>query len=296
MIYINGKYFSDQEAKIESNDRGFLLGDGIFETMRVYGGKIFCFNDHYDRLKNSADYLDIPFTMPPDEVKQIIEALLEKNELSNKDASVRLTLTRGSGPRGLLPPINVHTTLMLTAAPFTMNAHKPLTALISEIRRNEFSPLSNIKSLCYLDNIIARNSAAKNGFDECIMLNTKGIVACASVANVFIVTQDKVITPRLEDGVLPGITRKMVINICNANNITVDEEAISESDLMHADEVFFTNSLIEIQPVAQINNKLINEGKIGEITLKLQKFYKTSIDVSSYDVDNSYVNNRVYSK
>jgi len=104
MIYINGKYFSQQEATIAFNDRGFLLGDGVFETMRIYDGNVFCFEDHYDRLKNSAELLEIPFFMPADEMIQIIKTLLAKNNLNDKNASIRMTLTRGAGPRGLLPP------------------------------------------------------------------------------------------------------------------------------------------------------------------------------------------------
>lgn len=277
MIYLNGKYISEKEVKIEYNDRGFLLGDGIFETMRVYDGEISGLIDHYERLKKSAQYLDIPLNMTLSEMKDIIKKLLEKSELKMKHASLRLTLTRGVGPRGLLPPVNVNPTLMLTAFPFSANEVKPLKVVVSEIRRNEFSPLSNIKSLCYLDNVIARRDAEKKGAHECIMLNTQGNVACASVANIFIVTPKGVITPRLEDGVLPGITRKMVINICKANNIPVYEEKISEIDLMQAREVFFTNRLIEIQPVMRINNQTINEGKIGTITSMLQMLYKNNL-------------------
>lgn len=277
MIYLNGKFVSQSDAKIESNDRGFLLSDGIFETMRVYDGEVACISDHYERLKKSAKFLDIPFSMTYQELNAIVSQLLEKCELKGKNASVRLTLTRGTGPRGLLPPENVNPTLMLTAFPLASNVVKPFKVIVSEVRRNEFSPLSNIKSLCYLDNIIARRNAAKNGADECIMLNTKGNIACASVANVFIVTEKGVITPPLEDGVLPGITRKMVIAICKANNIPVFEEPISEANLLKAKEVFFTNRLIEIQPVFQVNNTLINNGKVGEKTSMLQTLYRNHV-------------------
>lgn len=278
MIYLNGKFIPDQDAKLEHNDRGFLLSDGIFETMRAYHGEVSCLSDHYQRLKKSSDFLGIPFSMTLDEIKIITDQLLEKSDLKGQNASLRLTLTRGAGPRGLLPPENITPTLMVSAFPFSSSANKPLKVVVSEIKRNETSPLSNIKSLCYLDNIIARRSAVKKGADEYIMLNTQGNVACASVANVFIVTLRGVITPRLEDGVLPGIMRKSIINICKDNNIPIHEEKINESDLIKAKEVFFTNSLIEIQSVSQINEIIVNRGEIGEVTSTLQKLYSRQND------------------
>lgn len=255
----------------------FLLSDGIFETMRCYEGMILSLSDHYTRLKKSADFLGIPFSMSLEELKSVTKSLLERNMLIDKDASLRMTLTRGTGPRGILPPESVKPTLMITAFPFQAHVPKLLKVIISTIRRNESSPLSNIKSLCYLDSVLARRDAAKVGADECIFLNTTGNVACASVANIFLVTSKGVITPRLEDGVLPGITRKIIIEICKSNNIPVFEEAISEADLMKSKEVFFTNRLVEIQPVIQINTTLINEGKVGDMTAHLQKLYKNFV-------------------
>lgn len=274
MIYLNGKIVPEKEAKLEYNDRGFLLSDGLFETMRAYEGKVACLTDHYERLKKSAQYLNIPFSMCIQEMENIVNQLLEKCELNGKNASLRLTLTRGTGPRGLLPPENVNPTIMLTAFPFANNQVKPIKAIVSEIRRNESSPLSNIKSLCYLDNIMARQIAANQSADECIMLNTKGDVACASVANIFMVTAKGISTPRIEDGVLPGITRKTVITICKENNIPIFEEQIKEPALIKAKEIFLTNRLIEIQPVVEINKCLINSGKVGSVTLMIQALYK----------------------
>lgn len=289
MIFLNGKYILEQDAKLEHNDRGFLLSDGIFETMRAYDGKISGLSYHYERLKKSARYLDIPFAMTLQDFVNVANKLLEKNGLSGKSASLRVTLTRGTGPRGLLPPENVVPTLMFAAFPFSPAIAKPLKVVISKFRRNEFSPLSNIKSLCYLDNIIARRDAAKEGADECILLNTKNNVACASVANIFIVTERGIITPKLEDGVLPGITRQLIIKICRENSFPIYEETISETDLMNAKEVFFTNRLIEIQPVMQINSKLINGGKVGDVVTMLQKLYKNNLESFFYAADDKHV-------
>lgn len=279
MIYLNGNYVTDQDAKLEHNDRGFLLSDGIFETMRSYDGKIFSLSSHFERLKKSAEFLGIPFFLTLQDLSDVVYSLLEKNALDGKNASLRITLTRGTGPRGLLPPDNVKPTLMIATFPFTGAISNPLKVIISEIRRNETTPLSNIKSLCYLDNILARRDAMKQGADECILLNTKGQVACASVANVFIVTSKGIITPRLENGVLPGITRRIVIDLCKENGLPVFEGVISEEELMNAKEIFLTNRLIEIQPVIEVNSKLINEGKIGDVVISLQKLYKNLVAI-----------------
>jgi branched-chain amino acid aminotransferase len=273
MIYLNGQYVLEQNAKLEHNDRGFLLSDGLFETIRCYDGSICNLLDHFERLKKSADDLGIAFSMPFQELQNTAYLLLEKNALSGKNASLRITLTRGIGPRGLLPPERVKSTLMITAFPFVSASPKSIKVVISSIRRNESSPLSKMKSLCYLDNILARQKAVKDGADDCILINTQGNAACGSVSNLFIVTPKGIITPRIEDGILPGITRKIVIDLCKFNDLPVYEESISEKDLMGAHEIFFTNRLIEIQPIAEINSKLINAGKIGKTVTLLKKLY-----------------------
>lgn len=285
MIYLNGKFFTEQKAKLNFNDRGFLLGDGIFETMRAYDGKIFCLSDHYERLKDAAHYLGIPFEYSLGKIKKISKELLSVNALDGKNASLRLTLTRGSGPRGLLPPKHIKSTLMFTAFPFLNKTFNPLNVVISPIRRNEFSPLSRIKSLCYLDNIIAKTQAVAKGADECILLNTQGNVVCGSAANLFIVTEKGIITPPVEDGTLPGITRKILIKICKEKSFPLFEETINQSVLIEVKEIFFTNQLIEIQPVIKINNHLINEGCIGNITIILKKHYKDFIKNSCFKLE-----------
>src|SRR5205085_322053 len=152
---------------------------------------------------------------------------------SDKDASLRLTVTRGSGPRGLLPPSNPQPTVMLVAFSIVSHSHHAVSVVVSDIRRNEFSPLANIKSLSYLDNVLAKKRAIRDGFDEAILLNTVGNVAEASAANVFIVTdQSQLITPRLQDGVLPGITRQVVLDIAKELKLSVFERAVLPEEIM----------------------------------------------------------------
>jgi branched-chain amino acid aminotransferase len=275
MIYLNGEFIPPHQFKIEANDRGLLLSDGLFETMRVYEGSVFGLEEHYNRLVSGAAVLKIPVPLKLEELNVIIAKLLETNELSQKDATLRVTLTRGAGPRGLLPPADPKPTLMVTVAPFPAAHHAPVKLHICEItRRNERSPLSRIKSLCYLDNVLAKMEAVENKADDAVLLNTRENVACASAGNIFIVTSDgTVITPRIEDGILPGITRNAVIELCKENHFSILEKSITAEDLLAAKEVFITNSVMEVQPVATINNKLVNKGEVGEVTAKIQALY-----------------------
>jgi branched-chain amino acid aminotransferase len=275
LIFLNGKFISLNEFNIEASDRGLLLGDGLFETMRVYNGKVFGLEDHYARLVTGARVLKIPVPMTLDEMNTMILKLLEANELSQKDATLRVTLTRGSGPRGLLPPTEPKPTVMITVAPLSALHHAPVNLHIcTTTRRNEWSPLSNIKSLCYLDNVLAKTEAVKNKADDAVLLNTRDNIVSASAGNIFIVTKDNtIVTPRIEDGILPGITRKFVIEICKENNIPLLERAVTTEDLLSAKEIFITNSIVEIQPVASVNRQLVNKGEMGEITARIHDYY-----------------------
>lgn len=276
-IYINGKFFPENNAKIDCNDRGFLLSDGIFETIRIYTGFVFCLQEHWERLQKGANYLKIPLPVHRDELEIIICNLLKYNNLSKSNASIRITLSRGIGPRGLAPPAEINPTLILSATPIFAALKTTATVFITSIRRNELSPLSQIKSLSYLDNVLAHCEALENHADEGLLLNTKGYVAEASTANVFIVTEDGILTPRLQDGALPGVTRNIVIAICKANQLPVTETNITIPQLIKAKEIFLTNSLIEIKPVIKVNHHLIAKGKIGKITALIQASYQKKI-------------------
>lgn len=256
MIYLNGHFIKEIEAKIDPSDRGFLLADGIFETMKSYKRKIFYLEEHWHRFKKSAQYLDIDIPVSYDELEIIIDNLLLKNNLLQDNASIRLTLTRGSGPRGLLPPANPKPTIMLAAFPYPACIAKAINTYIVSIRRNEFSPLANIKSLNYLDNVLAKKEAVSHGANEAILLNSKGNIAEASAANIFVVTNtNEVITPALSEGVLPGITRKIVMNLAKKLNIPLFETSVTLDDLEKSRAIFLTNSLIGIQVAHMLNNQ-----------------------------------------
>jgi branched-chain amino acid aminotransferase len=277
MIYLNGQIITTSDTHIDPSDRGLLLGDGIFETMRAYQGRIFRLDDHLGRLHQGADFLGIPIPLSKDELARGLHATLEANQLSQRDASLRLTLTRGPGPRGLLPPPEPTPTILITAAPLTQTTFPPAVAIIASIRRNEHSPLANIKSLNYLDSILARQEAEIQGADEAILLNTAGNLAEASAANQFVVINGILHTPPIHDGALPGITRAVVLELAKQLGIPAQEPTLTREDLFTAQEAFLTNSLIEIRPLVQVDHHVLGNGEIGNITRQLQSAYREAV-------------------
>lgn len=253
MLYLNGKFIADTELSISPYDRGILLGDGIFETMRAFDGEVEFLQAHWQRLSASALILKIPILIELSTIKQIISELLKKNSLDKGSAALRLTLTRGIGPRGLLPPAQVEPTLMLTCNKLSEYNKKDHKLIISSIVCNEYSPLSNIKSINYLDHILARIEAENQGVDDAIILNTKHKVAETTIANIFAIKNNIIYTPKLSDGALPGIIRQVLLKILQKNGIMIEEKTFGLEFLLSSDEVFLTNSLIQIIPIKQIN-------------------------------------------
>lgn len=274
MIFLNGHFLPENEAKIAPSDRGLLLADGLFETMKACLGRVLFAEKHWERLKKGADYLDIPLTLSLVELNRIIEELLLQNKLTKDTASLRLTLTRGPGPRGLVPPQNLQPTLLLTADRWVPPALFASLKVVT-VRRNEFSPLAQIKSLNYLDNILAKREALLSGATEAVLLNTKGNIAEASAANIFCInTQGEIMTPSLSDGALPGVTRQIVILLAHRLSLTVFEKSLTMADLSQAREIFLTNSLIGIQAVDQVDGKKIMHNLKGTLTEKMAMSYE----------------------
>jgi len=257
VIALNGVLMRRGEAGVDPRDRGLMLGDGLFETLPVYAGRPFRLDDHLDRMRAGAAVLAMPFTVQVETVMATLRAVLDANGRAAQDAAIRITLTRGAGPRGLLPPANPRPLLMIAASPLAPAPDRPLAARIVSIRRNEGSPSAQLKTLGYLDNVLALAEAAALGADEAILCNNHGNVACASRANLFLVRGGALMTPLLADGVLPGITRRIVIELARAFAIDVVERSIAPEALMQGDGVFMTNSLLGIVPLAAINDRAI---------------------------------------
>lgn len=274
MIYLNGMIIPEADARIDPADRGFLLGDGLFETMRAYQGQVFKLDAHLERLFSGAEFLNIPVPLRREEFVRVTNRLLQKNELREGDASLRITLTRGVGPRGILPPVPVRPTLLITAHEFLNRKFPPARAVLANRRRNETSPLCGIKSLNYLENILARQEAMKAEVDEALVLNGNDDVVEATTANVFFVMEGKLYTAPVQDGALPGITRDVVLDLARKMGREVIQKSHPVEVCVHADEAFLTNSLIEIRPLVAINHKKIGTGEVGPLTLALQEAYR----------------------
>lgn len=250
MFYIN-KHFQTDPNPLNIQDRGFLLGDGLFETLRADNKVLKFFDAHYERLAHSADFLKIPLTDSKTDLRDICEALLEKNAL-HQTAALRITLTRGLSERGIGLPKKSTPTLLVTA-----NAYTPptstITACLSNISINEQSPLTQHKTLNYLDNILARQIANENGCDEAILLNTQGRLVSTSIGNLFIEIEGQLITPPLSEGALPGIRRAQHLKDYKAKGTPCLEKPITAEDIQKMTHAFHTNSLIDKQAIRKLS-------------------------------------------
>lgn len=262
-IWLNGDMFDGDAAHVNVRDRGVLLGDGLFETLLAERRRIYFVDAHLKRLHTGSKTLGIPIPFDDGALIKAFSAVLSANALTDEArVSLRLTLTRGPGPRGSLPPREVHPTVFITAAatsppPTTMTA---VTATIT--RRNEHSPVSRIKSLNYLDNVLARQEAANRGCDEAILLNTAGRVAETTAANIFLWKDNRLTTPAIGEGALPGITRALILESAQREGIDTAEGTVKAEHLREADEVFLTNSLIGAVPLVRIDETDYEDGPV----------------------------------
>lgn len=276
VIFLNDRIVEETEGRLSAVDRGFLYGDGLFETFRTYHKRPFRIEDHIIRLSNSAKYFDIPFRYTPQQIRQIIEQLLTENSLT--DAYVRMTLSRGVGTNGIIPKGACNPTFVIQTKPLSVypaSLYETGIALIaSSIRRSTTCPLSRHKTLNFLANYLIKKEAIKKGTHDAIILNTDNYVAECAVSNIFIVEKDTVITPSLEANILPGITRKVILEICNKSGILVLEKLFGLERVLSADEVFLANSLMEVMPVSKIGGQPIGRVIPGTVTKLLDEKYR----------------------
>jgi branched-chain amino acid aminotransferase len=258
---------------IQADDRGLLLGDGLFETLKVINGIPLFFSQHFARLQQSAHFLSIPLLFSQEALLAICQQVLEANKLEKTITALRITLTRGCSSRGIDVPTECHPTLLVTTSSYQPTELHP-RAFITSIPRNERSPLIQHKTLNYLEFILARKIAKETGFDEGILINTAGAVTESAIANIFLVLKEEVITPRLEDGILPGITRRQVFECCHTANISIHERKIMPQMIQQATEGFQTNSLIGIQTFSSIDQHPLHYGKAAEVTQRIVAAYK----------------------
>lgn len=278
-VYVDGEFYRKSDAKISVFDHGFLYGDGVFEGIREYNGIVFRLTDHIDRLYNSAKAIHLAIPMSKEEMTKTILEVLRKNDL--KDGYIRVVVTRGRGDLGLDPRKCHGTSVVIIAEhlePLLGKAakEKGISTIISHVRRDSVAGTSHeIKSLNYLNSIMAKLDAINAGVDEAIMLDERGFVSEASAANIFIVKSENVITPPTTAGTLHGITRKRIIQLVKDLGTNMVERDISMYELLTADEVFLTGTGSEIVPVAKINGVRIGDRIPGETTFRLiEEFYK----------------------
>ncbi|PCJ69750.1 MAG: 2-keto-4-methylthiobutyrate aminotransferase [Rhodobiaceae bacterium] len=262
IVWLNGKLIEAAEARIDPADRGFLLGDGLFETLLATHGKIIFADQHLERLAQGANVLGINIGYDAATLIGAMSSLLIANRLEGTPrTALRLTLSRGPGPRGLLPPKDTSPTVLIACFPSQAPAHST-TAITTTVRRNEFSPTSNLKALPYLDQILAKREAVAAGADDALFLNTQGKLACASAANLFLWDSNTLLTPPLSDGCLDGITRRAVIDVAQSAGIGFFEESITPATLANVEGAFLTNSLIGMMPLSAIDGRDLKEHEL----------------------------------
>ncbi len=276
-IYLNGEFVSKEEAKISVYDHGFLYGDGIFEGLRTYNGRIFKLEEHIDRLYKSAKYicLDIPLSK-----EQLVDTVVKTVRLNgDRDCYIRIVVTRGEGDLGLDPEKCKSATVLIIVDKIKLYPEKfyreGMEIITVPTQRNTSQNLEpQVKSLNYLNNILAKIEARNAGFEEAILLSGEGFVTECSGDNIFIVEDCILKTPPTYIGILDGITRRTIIEIAKKLSIEVKEELFSRYNLFNADECFLTGTAAEIVSVVRIDGRTIGSGKTGDITNKIRNAFK----------------------
>ena len=278
LIYIDGKYYPKDKAKISVFDHGFLYGDGVFEGIRSYGGIVFKLKEHIDRLYSSARAIMLGMPLTKEEMIEAVLETLRKNNL--KDSYIRLVITRGVGDLGLDPRKCPKPSVIIIAVPMLQlydeeKRRRGISMIVSWTRRDPVDATSHeIKSLNYLNSILAKIEANNAGADEAIILDTHGYMCEATGENIFVVKNGKLYTSPRASGALPGITASVIKRIAAELGYEVIERNLTVTELYEADEAFLTGTGAEIMPIREVNKRKIGEGRIGPITEKILEEFK----------------------
>jgi branched-chain amino acid aminotransferase len=265
-IYIDGQFYDEANAKISVFDHGLLYGDGVFEGIRVYNGRVFLLKEHLERLYDSAKALMLTVPVPMDEMQKIVTQTCVKNNI--RDGYIRLVVTRGIGDLGLNPTKCPKATIFCIATGITIYPEEVYqtglrlgTAATRRINAAALSPA--IKSLNYLNQVLARIEGNQLGADEMVVLNDEGFVAECTADNLFVIKKGRIFTPPIYAGALAGITRKVIFDLCKTRGTEVEETNLTRYDLWVADEIFLTGTAVEVVPVREVDGRIIGTGKLG---------------------------------
>jgi branched-chain amino acid aminotransferase len=282
-MYVAGKYVAPAEATVSALDAGLLLGAGLFETLRTYGGTPFRLARHLARLRVSGRFFRIFVGEKDSEIAAIIARLLEVNGL--RDARLRITATRGPLTEELEDDLAPRATLLVTAGPMTPYSPEfyqyGATVVVSDIRTNETDPATFHKTTAYMTNLLVLRDAHRAKAAEALRFNTRNRLAEGTVSNVFLVREGRLLTPPVEDGLLAGVTRAAVLELAARVGVPAEQQSITINDLLEAEELFLTNSIMEIMPVVRFEQHEVGpkddaaaRGKPGPVTHRLAEAYK----------------------
>ena len=275
-VYINGKYFDKADARISVFDHGLLYGDGVFEGVRIYGGRVFRLREHIERLYESAKHIALEIPLPRQQIMDAVRASVQIND--KKDGYIRLIVTRGAGGLGLDPRKTTDPQIIIIVDDISMYPRELYENGLEVITSSFIRPHSNalnprIKSLNYLNNILAKIEAIRAGCLEAIMLNGNGEVAECTGDNIFLVKRGVLKTPPANAGILEGITRGVVMGLAVAADVPLQETTLNRHDVYTADECFLTGTGAEIIPVVKCDGRVIGSGKPGAMTKELRETY-----------------------
>ncbi len=276
VVYLDGQFVPKSEAKVSVFDHGLLYGDGVFEGIRAFDGYVFKLAEHVDRLYESAKCLELDIGIGKEAMNETVVETLRRNDL--RSAYIRLVVTRGTGDMGVNPALCKKSTTFVIAEPmatgFTPDP-KVLSTVITSVRRDPVdSTTHEIKSLNYLNSVLAVIEANRAKVDYPIMLDHRGFVSEGSTMNIFMVKAGNVVTPSPSAGILHGITRARIIGLCKELKYSVHERDVTPFELFTADEAFFTGTLLGLAAVGEVNGKKIGSGGVGPVTRELYENFK----------------------
>ncbi len=276
-VYLNGRVVPATRARISVFDRGLLYSDGLFETFRAYRGQPFALEEHVARLQSSALFLGIGLPRTP--WRDAVESVLRRNELMATDAAVRITVTRGVATPALLPPPRIHPTLIIHAGTLDPGIAKVQRrgARVTLLPFSRDGFLAEHKVLNYLPAVLGKVIAARHSAFEALFVDASGLLTEGTTANVFVWHKGHLLTPPLTS-LLPGLTRRLVIEAAVADGLRVSERPLTTHNLLDADEAFLTSSLAEVVPIVAVDARSIADGAVGPHTQRMQRLYRQMVD------------------